>query len=1213
MRALICFLFTLQVLTLDAADPSAPTWRVVTPSLQSDRPLVAAWTVKDFGAKGDGTTDDTAAFQRGLTATARIGGGTLYAPAGRYAIRGVLTIPTAVTLAGDWRRPETGKPVAGTILMVYAGRGQAEGKPFINVSQCAGVRGLTLWWPEQKANDIQPYPFALKQLSGDSATFEDITLVNAYRGVLIGPEWNELHLVQELYGTVLDLGIRFDHTTDIGRLEAITLAPWIWSSSGLPDAPPANGAHVRWMKEKGTGIHMLRSDWEYVAGVTISGYRTGFAISGSPRGHPNAQFWRLNIADCGIALDIHNANSFGLAFTSCTFVGSVAGIATSDEYSSTSLFHDCTVSGELAVDLKGTGAGQFQHCTFTGPIQVESGVLVVADSMLSAATSTPHITLGFAVMTSSIAGNRFNGNPRIVNHSDSPLVVIGHKQLSNTRALPKLPDARIPRPLPAKTTLRVVEGVSIDGKDDATTAIQAQLDAAGRDGGGIVFLPAGTYAVRGNLSVPMGVELRGVYEVPHHSLGKGSMLFAYAGKDAPNSAPLITLAAKSGVRGLTIHYPDQDYEPPKPYPPCIQGRGAGVWVIDTTGINPWNFIDLASYRCDNHVLDYVAGAPLKIGIAIGAGTRDGQVRNTQFNPHYFFRGSHPKGSLVKEGSFNFYWNYQKTNLDAFVLGACDRELLFQNFVYGSLYGIHLTDDNGRGPSGWCLGHGTDGSKIGARIDGLGLEGMDFINTQLVCIAATDKVYIVCGPSLKAETRFFSSLMWGSADFITRTEAGALHLQLANVLHHVNGMEVKKGSATVINTHFGKSVINQVAPLARLSFAACLFDRGLTKADTGLSVNEDRNATRTFPNGQLATAMKKLKADKQLNKPLAPDAPWDDVTASHRLGIVIEAGNAERLTLPIELDVALRDDLCSKPVRAFCSIERGLATEIPAQLDPIEASSRTRLTLVIPGLIPAKAQASVQVYLGLSKMPAALPQAVLTQNDPNGMKWLENDKVRLLLGSEGAHIYRWEVKALGGRDITQPGETGWAGFSDIGGQMRSAKNQLVCLAKGPALVRYLCTSPSGAKKQISLFAGTSWIEEMMGEIKGVYTHYDDVKNFSGTSSTPGKYLFSDGKSGAVGKETDGASAPKRFSATWSIKYNDQKLALGLITPEAKTLHAIGPGGIWGGAGTHGSPPAHVITFAGVLEDEPEVTMKRLQQTLNFNNQPSVTLFDLETRK
>ena len=46
-----------------------------------------------------------------------------------------------------------------------------------------------------------------------------------------------------------------------------------------------------------------------------------------------------------------------------------------------------------------------------------------------------------------------------------------------------------------------------------------------------------------------------------------------------------------------------------------------------------------------------------------------------------------------------------------------------------------------------------------------------------------------------------------------------------------------------------------------------------------------------------------------------------------------------------------------------------------------------------------------------------------------MRWIENDQVRLLLRPEGAHLYRWEVKAAGSRDLTMPGESDWAGFSD----------------------------------------------------------------------------------------------------------------------------------------------------------------------------------------
>ena len=77
---------------------------------------------------------------------------------------------------------------------------------------------------------------------------------------------------------------------------------------------------------------------------------------------------------------------------------------------------------------------------------------------------------------------------------------------------------------------------------------------AGKDGGGIVFVPGGNYIIRDSLIVPSGVELRGVYDVPHHTIGGGSMLHIYPGT---NQSPAVTLLARAGLRGLTFNYPDQ--------------------------------------------------------------------------------------------------------------------------------------------------------------------------------------------------------------------------------------------------------------------------------------------------------------------------------------------------------------------------------------------------------------------------------------------------------------------------------------------------------------------------------------------------------------------------------------------------------------------------------------------------------------------------------
>src|SRR5450756_1183698 len=60
------------------------------------------FSVRDFGAKGDGKTDDTAAFQKALDTAAEAGGGVVLATRGNYFFAGHLNVPRAVTLRGIW-------------------------------------------------------------------------------------------------------------------------------------------------------------------------------------------------------------------------------------------------------------------------------------------------------------------------------------------------------------------------------------------------------------------------------------------------------------------------------------------------------------------------------------------------------------------------------------------------------------------------------------------------------------------------------------------------------------------------------------------------------------------------------------------------------------------------------------------------------------------------------------------------------------------------------------------------------------------------------------------------------------------------------------------------------------------------------------------------------------------------------------------------------
>ena len=348
--------------------------------------------------------------------------------------------------------------------------------------------------------------------------------------------------------------------------------------------------------------------------------------------------------------------------------------------------------------------------------------------------------------------------------------------------------------------------------------------------------------------------------------------------------------------------------------------------------------------------------------------------------------------------------------------------------------------------------------------------------------------------------------------------------------------------------------------------------------------------------------------------LLPDVEWLDADASHRWGLSVAAGPLDRFDLPVEVEWTLPDGLRGKFVRAFLIRKDVRPREIPAQLSPGDDADSSRFFCVVPGALPKGSSAAIHVYLGVEQRPEPLPGAVSTGDAPGGMKWIENDKVRLLLAPEGAHVYRWEIKPLDGRDLTMPGDSGWAGFSDMALGNRNTRATLRSTAAGPALVRFVCADGTGLVKTVGLSAGVSWIDVLLSRPTPRYWDFDNPANFAADGPTPGEFLFSDGTTGPVGKQADALAAQvPRENTYWGVKFNGQRLALGLATPEVAARHFVCPGAGAGGVGIEGSTPAnHFVTFAGTLDAEPSDVMDRLCKTLDLRHVPSVTVFALQAR-
>lgn len=94
---------------------------------------------RQYGVKGDGSTDDTEALQAALEA-AKANAPVCFLPPGLHCLKGPLVVPPGVTLCGaSGGVPHSEHPV-GTVLLAFGGRGQPEGEPLITLKPNAVVR-----------------------------------------------------------------------------------------------------------------------------------------------------------------------------------------------------------------------------------------------------------------------------------------------------------------------------------------------------------------------------------------------------------------------------------------------------------------------------------------------------------------------------------------------------------------------------------------------------------------------------------------------------------------------------------------------------------------------------------------------------------------------------------------------------------------------------------------------------------------------------------------------------------------------------------------------------------------------------------------------------------------------------------------------------------------------------------------------------------------
>lgn len=830
---------------------------VQTTNYATEDVVISDYNVKNFGAAGDGQKDDTVAIQKVLTAAGLNGGGVVYIPSGNYRVNGHLVIPSGVTLRGD--RPltsGTNAGVEGTILQAYEGRGKEEGISFIQLKPSSGVTNLSIWYPEQSIDQPASYPWTFEQLPGDNATIENVTLVNSYKGVKVGPEWNELHTIKSLKGTALHTGIFLDFTTDIGRLEGVTLSPDVWANSGLPGSPSRQSL-FQYMTSHAEGIVMGRSDWEYMSDIHISGFKTGIRVTTRTNSNEtaNAQLYRIHVTDTNVALKIEGVNEFGLLITESTFESNTGenpiAIYLTSGFQTIVQFNNVTVGGTPKYAVKNEGAGviSFENSYIKNAnipvdshaIELAGGSIILGQTGFERAGH--HLKLDRAVKKVLSANSGYASELNVTDNSTSGELSIKKNVNMTLDSLPPFVNvADVKKPKPAtvqlfdvsKAPYNLVGGTVDNAGEDVSVILQQALNDARTAGGGTVYVPAGIYRLASPVTVPGGVELRGSWDVPHHTIGGGTVFFTDYGRgDEEGKLPaLISLETNAGIRGLSVYYDEQVWNNLHSYAWTVRGLGHKVYATDLTLINPYRGLDFGTHDTSGHYIDYLAGSPAKVGVSIGGGAKNGFVKNIQFNPHYYGRNNYKNFPPTEPDLFT-YWHGIKESLDAIQVGDVSEQHMFNNFVFGARYGIHFISQNGKGPEAVIVGHGTDGSKKAVFIEAAGNAGLKFINSELVTLQTPDKTYITLTDQFKGTAQFFNTSMWGDTIRSIDMASGKLKMQQLNITHVSSdgepGVKMNGGEFILYNAYFQQPNVTHIktnSTIERAELTNNLFNGGL---------------------------------------------------------------------------------------------------------------------------------------------------------------------------------------------------------------------------------------------------------------------------------------------------------------------------------------------------------------------------------------------------
>jgi hypothetical protein len=366
----------------------------VVPLLEAGSQADGVFVITDFGAKPDGVTDCTPLIQQAIDA-ASVKGGVVQVPAGRWLCRGHLELKMGVHLAGINQAPQSWEPASGSILLPTEGRNDEKAPAFIEMRSSTSVQGLTIFYPEQKVDDIQPYPWTIQiranpldsQAVSFDSTVEKVTLINSYNGIRTGPTENGRHRLFQINGCVLRRGILVEGTGDIGRIENVQFHSHFWAHKAFE----GNWNKVfSYMQTNLEAFIFGRTDWEYVNNTFVFPAKVGYRFIESQAkswgGACNGQFSGIGADACDTCVLVEAIQPQGLQIINGEFnshrVGRSTQVVVEPSCSGNIRFVNCGFWGPVAQNalLLGPSFVSFTDCYFSNDNHQDPGWSIVAEA-----------------------------------------------------------------------------------------------------------------------------------------------------------------------------------------------------------------------------------------------------------------------------------------------------------------------------------------------------------------------------------------------------------------------------------------------------------------------------------------------------------------------------------------------------------------------------------------------------------------------------------------------------------------------------------------------------------------------------------------------------------------------------------------------------------------------------------------------------------------